>query len=109
MLNGYKKLDNLPFIKRYMQAMNKMKAELHEHRYYLEANVERRSEQLLKQISMLESCNESLSEKLTQAHQKIIVLKQQLAHALPDKNHDSGNSGSKLYAISNLKNLREKF
>lgn len=54
-----------------------MKAELHEHRYFLEQRVERRVEHLLKRITVLESCNATLCDKLDLAHKEIAMLRQQ--------------------------------
>ena len=57
-----------------------MQAELDEHRYYLERKVEQRTEQLMKRIALLESCNAALGEKLAQANRDIITLIKQLAN-----------------------------
>jgi hypothetical protein len=59
--------------------MVKMAAELDEHRYYLEKNIAIRTEQLLKRITLLESCNETLCAKLAAASKELETLKQQLA------------------------------
>jgi hypothetical protein len=56
----------------------KMEDELDEHRYYLEKKVAVRTEQLLTQISLLESCNEALCEKLAVANKELDVFRQQL-------------------------------
>lgn len=56
-----------------------MEAELNEHRYYLERNVERRTEQLVKSMSLLESCNAALCDKLASAQKELAALKQQMA------------------------------
>jgi hypothetical protein len=59
--------------------MVKMAAELDEHRYYLEKNIAIRTEQLVRRITLLESCNETLCEKLATANTELETLKQQLA------------------------------
>jgi translation initiation factor 1 (eIF-1/SUI1) len=59
--------------------MVKMAAELDEHRYYLEKNIAIRTEQLLKRITLIESCNETLCAKLAAASKELETLKQQLA------------------------------
>ncbi len=56
-----------------------MEAELNEHRYYLERNVERRTEQLVKNMTLLESCNASLCDKLALTQKELAALKQQMA------------------------------
>lgn len=47
-----------------------MESELNELRYYVENKVAQRSEQLLKQIELLESCNATLCQKLESAQHK---------------------------------------
>lgn len=66
-------------------AMKKLEAELNEHRYYLERKVEQRTEQLMKRITLLESCNASLCDKLAQAKRDIAALRKQLASTSPVK------------------------
>lgn len=56
-------------------AMEKLEAELNEHRYYLEQKVAQRTEQLETRIKLLESCNAKLCEKLAQAKREIVTLK----------------------------------
>jgi hypothetical protein len=56
----------------------KMEDELDEHRYYLEQKVAIRTQQLLTQITLLESCNEALCEKLAAATKELDALRQQL-------------------------------
>jgi hypothetical protein len=46
---------------------DEMKQELNEHHFYLERNVALRSDDLLKRIAVLESCQFTLLEKLAQA------------------------------------------
>lgn len=65
-------------------AMKKLEAELNEHRYYLERKVEQRTEQLMKRITLLESCNASLCNKLAQTKRDIAALHKQLDSSLPD-------------------------
>lgn len=60
-----------------------MEAELYELRYCLERNVERRTEQLLRRVALLESCNATLSDKLVSAYNELAALKQQPAYTLP--------------------------
>lgn len=70
-------------------ATSKLEAELNEHRYYLERKVEQRTEQLMKRITLLESCNASLCDKLAQAKRDIAGLHKQLAGAfLVKKSND---------------------
>lgn len=68
--------------------MKVMEAELNEHRYNLERKVEQRTEQLMRRISLLESCNATLCDKLANAMKGVAELKKQLASAsiLPDTN-----------------------
>jgi len=56
-----------------------MAAELDEHRYFLEKTVAIRTEQLLRRITLLESCNETLCAKLASTNKEFDTLKQQLA------------------------------
>jgi len=67
MLNTYKKPGDALLIGKIMHDMQKMKAELKEHRYCLERNVELRTGHLLKRIALLESCNATLCGKLALA------------------------------------------
>lgn len=55
-----------------------MEAELVSHRYYFERNVEQRTEQLMKRIALLESCNASLCDQLSRARMEIAAQGQQL-------------------------------
>lgn len=61
-----------------------MEAELASHRYYLERNVEQRTEQLMKRIALLESCNAALCGQLSSARMEIAALGQQLTLIAPD-------------------------
>ena len=74
MFNGEMKSELKPFISEIMY--REMKAELHEHRYYLEQKVERRTEHLLKRIASLEACNATLCDKLAAAQQELATLRQ---------------------------------
>lgn len=51
-----------------------MEAELNERRYYLEQSVEQRTEHLMKRISLLESCNAALCNKLALMNQEVASL-----------------------------------
>lgn len=62
--------------------MKTMEEELNEHRYYLEKKVEQRTEQLVRRINLLESCNATLCDKLAQARRDISELHKQLDSAL---------------------------
>lgn len=62
----------------------RMEAELVDHRYCLERNVEQRTRQLMKQIAMFESCNASLCRELSAARMEIAALKQQLMLLAPE-------------------------
>lgn len=73
-----------------------MEAELNELRYHLERNVEQRTEQLLRNITLLESCNAALCERLASAQRELAVLK--LARNLPDA--EQNDRIGKLYAMS---------
>ncbi len=101
MLNKYKKSGATLYIVKVMQDMKKMKAELNEHRYYLERNVERRTEHLLKRTELLEYCNATLCDKLALAHKELAALKQQPAHTLPDYDAEPNDRAMKLYVMSN--------
>ncbi len=77
MFNGEMKSEVKPFISEIMY--REMKAELHEHRYYLEQKVEQRTEHLLKRIASLEACNATLCDKLAAAQQELAMFRQQAA------------------------------
>lgn len=62
-------------------AVKKLEAELNEHRYSLEKKVEQRTGQLVKRITLLESCNATLSDKLAKARSEIAALQKQLTNA----------------------------
>ena len=64
-------------------ALKKLEAELNEHRYYLELKVEQRTEQLVKRIKLLESCNATLCDKLAHAKRVIASLQKQIESNSP--------------------------
>ncbi|HZW24774.1 MAG TPA: PAS domain-containing protein [Gallionella sp.] len=66
----------------------RMEAELADHRYYLERNVEQRTRQLAKRIELLESCNTMLCSQLSSARLEIAALKRQLQLAAPETGED---------------------
>jgi len=101
MLNRYEKSGTTLFVGKVMLGMRKMKAELNEHRYRFERNVERRTEQLLKRIALLESCNATLCDKLALAQKELAAFKQQPAHILPKKDMEPSDHTAKLYIMSN--------
>lgn len=68
--------------------MKVMEAELNEHRYYLERKVEQRTEQLVRRITLLETCNTTLCDKLAQARRDVAALHKQLASALSGAKSD---------------------
>lgn len=74
MFDGEMKSKLKPFISEIMY--REMRAELHEHRYYLEQKVEQRTEHLLKRIASLEACNATLCDKLAAAQQELAMLRQ---------------------------------
>ncbi len=75
MLKREIKSDNKLFVSEIM--IRKMKAELNQHRYYLDQQVEQRTEHLLKRIAFLESCNTTLCDKLAASRQELARLRQQ--------------------------------
>ena len=101
MSNRYEKTDITLFVRKAMLDMKKIKAELNEHRYFLERNVERETGHLLKRIALLESCHATLSGKLALAHKEIAALKQQPAQILPKKGAEPNDRTVKLYVLNN--------
>jgi hypothetical protein len=97
MLNGYKRSGATLFIRKAMLNMKKMKAELNEHRYYLERNVEQRTEHLLKHIAVLESCNAALCGKLALVQRDPATLQP----AQPKKDTETNDRSLKLYVMNN--------
>lgn len=84
-----------------MLDINKMKAELNQHRYYLERKVEQRTEQLLKRLVLLESCNSTLCDKLAIANKELIALKQLTTYASLSIDAEPKDRAAKLYVIKN--------
>lgn len=72
----------------------RMEAELVDHRYCLERNVEQRTRLQTKRIATLESCNASLCDQLSSARQEIAALKQMLRLAVPESCPESGEDCS---------------
>lgn len=68
--------------------MKTMEEELNEHRYYLEKKVEQRTEQLVRRITLLETCNATLCDKLAQARRDNTALRKQLARAISEAGSD---------------------
>src|SRR3989338_4291511 len=101
MSNKYRKFDATLFVRKAMRDRKEMKAELNELRYFLDRNVERRTEQLLKRITLLESCNATLCCKLTLAEKEIAALKQLPALTLPRKSAEQRYCAMKPYVMSN--------
>lgn len=99
MPNKYEISGTALFIGKVMQDMKKMKAELNEHRYCLERNVEQRTENLLKRIALLESCNATLSGKLALAHRELAALKRQPVHVSPARAAEPNDRIAKLYVM----------
>lgn len=56
---------------------------MNEHRYYLEQKVEQRTEELVKRINLLESCNSTLCDKLAEAKKLIAALQKQIDGGTP--------------------------
>lgn len=82
--------------------MKMMEAELNEHRYYLERKVEQRTEQLVRRITLLESCNATLCDKLALAHKKFAALRRQPARILLIfKNTKPNDRAVRLYIMNN--------
>lgn len=91
------------FIKEALRDISKMKAmeaELNEHRYYLERKVEQRTEQLLKRLTLLESCNATLCDKLALAHRELAALKQRPAIILAKKDTKPSDRTAKLFVTN---------
>lgn len=78
-----------------------MEAELNEHRYHCERKVKQRTAQLVKRISLLESCNATLCDKLALANKELAALKQPSAHILPKKDTKPSDRTAKLFVMSN--------
>lgn len=83
MQNLFRKYDIALFIRKVIHDMRLMRAELNEHRYNLERNVQLRTMHLLKRITLLESCNATLCDRLACAQKELGELKRQGAIAQP--------------------------
>jgi len=91
-MTNYNKTSTTLFAFKGMQEIKKLKSELNEHRYYLERNVARRTEQLTRRIELLESCNTTLCGKLA-------MYKKDLAE-LQTSEQEPGDSPVKLYVLN---------
>lgn len=80
--------------------MKAMESELNEHRYYLERKVEQRTEQLMRRLALLESCNASLCDKLALAHKELAALKQQPPHTPAKKDTKPNDRAVKIYVTN---------
>ena len=89
MANKYRKSSTELFSFRLMQQVNKMRSELHEHRYYLERNVAQRTEHLTRRIDVLEACNAALCSKLVSSQK-----------SLEKKYPESSDSASKIRLVN---------
>lgn len=76
MLKRYQRSNAALFALKVGREAKKMASELKEHRYYLERNVAMRTEELLRRINLLESCNASLCDKLALAQNEVAMLQQ---------------------------------
>ena len=76
--------------------MKKMTSELNEHRYYLERNVDRRTEHLVKRIAVLEACNATLCGKLALSQKELTALK----HTMPPEISEPNDGSVKLYVLN---------
>jgi len=101
MLNAYKRSGASLFVRKAMLDMKRMKVELHEHRYNLERNIERRTEHLLKSIALLESCNATLCDKLALVSKEFSALNQLQEYALPKEDTEQNDRSLKLYVMNN--------
>lgn len=97
-MNKYKNAGPGLYVRRVVLDIKKMTTELHEHRYYLERNVARRTEHLLKRIDLLESCNATLCSKLAQAQRALAEIQQ----PVPEDN------SAKLYILNTQADVQEK-
>lgn len=74
-MNQYIKTNMSLFGLKVRHEMKKIKSELNQHRHYLEQNVVRRTELLVKRIELLEACNASLCSKLALTQAQLAALK----------------------------------
>jgi len=77
MLHRHTQYGSLLFIRKCLKELNEMKTELEEHRYFLERSVERRTQHLMKRLTLLENCNATLCGKLVTAQQELSTLNRQ--------------------------------
>jgi hypothetical protein len=96
MLSKFKKSSTALFVFRVMREMDKMRSELHEHRYYIEKNVALRTEHLIKRIDVLEACNAALCGKLALSQKKLAALQ----HIQTLKINEPNDSGAKLHIVN---------
>ncbi|OGS91861.1 MAG: hypothetical protein A2Z95_10250 [Gallionellales bacterium GWA2_60_18] len=71
-----------------------MEAELHEHRYRFARNVEQRTEQLMRRIALLESCNATLCDKLALAKSESAAHKPVGSLRAPAKDRSAASDAS---------------
>lgn len=83
------------------EIMKAMEAELNEHRYHLERKVEQRTEQLTRRITLLESCNATLCDKLALAYEELAALKQLPVRASAKQDTEPNDRIVKLYVMNN--------
>ena len=95
-LKKYKKTSTTLFVLKVMRNMKKMTSELNEHRYYLERNVDRRTEHLVKRIAVLEACNATLCGKLALSQKELTALK----HTMPPEIAEPNDGSVKLYVLN---------
>lgn len=79
-----------------------IEVELNELRHHLEQEVKKRTEQLTRCITLLESCNATLCDKLALAHKKFAALRRQPARILLIfKNTKPNDRAVRLYIMNN--------
>ncbi len=74
MMKNYQKSNSMLLNFKLIHELKKLRAEVHEHRYYLDKNVARRTEYLSLRIGVLESCNKTLCGKLASTRKELIQL-----------------------------------
>ncbi|MCX7192061.1 MAG: hypothetical protein NTY60_00250 [Proteobacteria bacterium] len=94
-MKNYNKSSTMLHALNLMRENRKLRAELKEHRYYLEKNVACRTEHLSRHIVLLESCNQTLCGKLA-------MLKKGLA-AAPVAVKKPVDSTVKLYLLNSAR------
>ena len=95
-MKKYKKTSTTLFVLKVMRNMKKMTSELNEHRYYLERNVDRRTEHLVKRIAVLEACNATLCGKLALSQKEFTALNNNRTPEFAEPNDGS----AKLYVLN---------